>query len=155
VRLAPGEAIWMPAGNLHAYLSGTGVEIMAASDNVLRGGLTPKRVDVDELLKVLRFEVLADPKLPAAEVGPGIVTWKVPVREFALYRVKLDGRRPPTAVPATGPRIVLGTEGDVYVAEGHGTPVEVSPGRAAFAAAEAGPITLAGVGETFVAAVPA
>ena len=155
VRLAPGEAIWMPAGNLHAYLSGTGVEIMAASDNVLRGGLTPKRVDVAELLKVLRFEVLADPKLPAADVGPGIVTWPVPAREFALYRVTLDGKRPPTEVPAAGPRIVLGTAGDVYVAEGHGTPVEVSPGTAAFAAAEAGPITLAGVGETFVAAVPA
>ena len=65
VRLAPGEAIWMPAGNLHAYLRGAGVEIMAASDNVLRGGLTPKRVDVDELLRVLRFEVLDDPVLPA------------------------------------------------------------------------------------------
>lgn len=155
VHLAPGEAIWMPAGNLHAYLNGTGVEIMAASDNVLRGGLTPKRVDVDELLKVLRFEVLDDPILPSTEVAPGIVTWPVPVREFALYRVELDGTRPPTPVPASGPRIVLGTSGDVYVAEDHGTPVDVSPGKAAFAAAEAGTITLAGVGETFIAAVPA
>ena len=154
VALAPGEAIWMPAGNLHAYLSGTGVEIMAASDNVLRGGLTPKRVDVDELLKVLRFEVLEDPKLPATQIAPGIVTWQVPVREFVLYRVDLDGKRPPTAVPAEGPRIVLGTAGAVYVAEDHGTPVDVSPGKAAFAAAEAGPITLAGVGQTFIAAVP-
>jgi mannose-6-phosphate isomerase len=154
VHLAPGEAIWMPAGNLHAYLNGTGVEIMAASDNVLRGGLTPKRVDVDELLRVLRFEVLDDPILPSTEVAPGIVTWPVPVREFALYRVELDGTRPPTPVPASGPRIVLGTSGDVYVAEDHGTPVDVSPGKAAFAAAEAGPITLAGVGETFIAAVP-
>jgi mannose-6-phosphate isomerase len=155
VHLTPGEAIWMPAGNLHAYLNGTGVEIMAASDNVLRGGLTPKRVDVDELLKVLRFEVLDDPILPSSEVAPGIVTWPVPVREFALYRVELDGTRPPTPVPATGPRIVLGTSGDVYVAEDHGTPVDVSPGKAAFAAAEAGTITLAGVGQTFIAAVPA
>ena len=155
VHLAPGEAIWMPAGNLHAYLSGTGVEIMAASDNVLRGGLTPKRVDVDELLKVLRFEVLDDPILPAVEVAPGVVTWRVPVRVFALYKVELDGTRPPTPVPAEGPRIVLGTKGDVYVAEEHGTPVEIRPGRAAFAAAEAGAITVAGVGETFIAAVPA
>jgi mannose-6-phosphate isomerase len=155
VHLAPGEAIWMPAGNLHAYLNGTGVEIMAASDNVLRGGLTPKRVDVDELLKVLRFEVLNDPVLPAAPVAPGVVTWKVPVREFVLYRVELDGTRPPTPVPASGPRIILGTAGDVYVAEDHGTPVEVTPGTAAFAAADAGPITLAGIGETFIAAVPA
>ncbi|WP_421120145.1 mannose-6-phosphate isomerase, class I [Aquihabitans daechungensis] len=56
VRLEPGEAVHLPAGNLHAYLDGAGVEIMAASDNVLRGGLTPKHVDVDELLSVLRFE---------------------------------------------------------------------------------------------------
>jgi mannose-6-phosphate isomerase len=154
VRLAPGEAIWMPAGNLHAYLKGAGVEIMAASDNVLRGGLTPKRVDVDELLKVLRFEILDDPIRPATELGPGIVTWPVPVREFALYRIELDGNRPPTAVPAEGPRIVLGVEGDVFVAAGHGTPVEVAPGAAAFVPADTGPITLAGVGRAFVAAVP-
>jgi mannose-6-phosphate isomerase len=153
VRLAPGEAIWMPAGNLHAYLRGTGVEIMAASDNVLRGGLTPKRVDVDELMRVLRFEVLADPILRARPVAPGVTTWEVPVRDFALFRFELSGSRPPTPVPAEGPRIVLGTAGEVFVAEGHGTPVEVSAGGAAFAPADAGPITLAGVGEAFVAAV--
>jgi mannose-6-phosphate isomerase len=155
VRLEPGEAIWMPAGNLHAYLKGAGVEIMAASDNVLRGGLTPKRVDVEELLRVLRFEVLDDPILSGTEVAPGVQTWRVPVREFVLYRVRLDGTRPPTSVPARGPRIVLGVAGEVYVAEGHGTPVGVRAGSAAFAPAEAGPITVAGVGEVFVAAVPA
>jgi mannose-6-phosphate isomerase len=154
VRLAPGEAIWMPAGNLHAYLHGTGVEIMAASDNVLRGGLTPKRVDVEELLKVLRFEVLDDPIRPAAEVAPGVLTWRVPAREFALYRIALDGARAPTPVPAEGPRIVLAVEGDVFVAGGHGTPVEVRPGEAAFAPDDAGPITVAGMGTAFVAAVP-
>jgi mannose-6-phosphate isomerase len=154
VRLAPGEAIWMPAGNMHAYLDGTAVEIMAASDNVLRGGLTPKRVDVDELLRVLRFEVLDDPVLPATPVAPGVVTWRVPVREFELYRVELDGRRAATPVPGGGPRIVLGTRGDVFVGEGHGTPVEVGTGKAAFVPADAGPITVAGVGEVFVATVP-
>ena len=154
VRLAPGEAIWMPAGNMHAYLDGTAVEIMAASDNVLRGGLTPKRVDVDELLRVLRFEVLDDPVLAATPVAPGVVTWRVPVREFELYRVELDGRRPATPVPGGGPRIVLGTRGDVFVGECHGTPVEVGTGKAAFVPADAGPITVAGVGEVFVATVP-
>jgi mannose-6-phosphate isomerase len=154
VRLAPGEALWMPAGNLHAYLKGAGVEIMAASDNVLRGGLTPKRVDVDELLRVLRFEVLDDPILPATPVAPGIETWAVPVREFALLRIRLDGTRPPTRVPAEGPRIVLAVAGDVFVAEGHGTPIEVTPGTAAYAPADAGPISVAGVGEVFVASVP-
>ena len=61
----------MPAGNLHAYLRGTGVEIMAASDNVLRGGLTPKHVDVAELLRVLRFEVLDDPVVRPVEPSAG------------------------------------------------------------------------------------
>jgi mannose-6-phosphate isomerase len=154
VRLAPGEAIWMPAGNLHAYLSGTGVEIMAASDNVLRGGLTPKRVDVDELLRVLRFEVLEDPILPSTEVAPGVRTWRVPVREFALYRMELTPAGPPLRLPGEGPRIVLGIQGDVFVAEAvDGTPVEVTRGTAAYVPAETGPATVAGVGEVFVAAV--
>ncbi len=154
VRLAPGEAIWMPAGNLHAYLSGTGVEIMAASDNVLRGGLTPKRVDVDELLRVLRFEVLDDPILPPTQVAPGVQTWQVPVREFALYRMDLTPAAPPLPLPGAGPRIVLGTRGDVFVAEAvDGIPVEVTPGTAAYVPAETGPAIVAGVGEIFVAAV--
>ena len=155
VRLAPGEAIWMPAGNLHAYLRGAGVELMAASDNVLRGGLTPKRVDVGELLRVLVFEVLDDPILPSSPVAPGVVTWQVPVHDFVLYGVDLDGTRPPTEVPAAGPRIILSAAGDIFVGESRdGTPVELPPGTAAYAPADAGPIKLAGTGKAFVAAVP-
>ncbi len=155
VWLTPGQAIWMPAGNLHAYLGGLGVELMASSDNVLRGGLTPKRVDVDELLKVLRFEVLEDPLLHPTEIGPGVTSWKVPVPDFELYRVTLAEDRPPAELPGRGPRIILGASGDVHVGEGHGVPVEVRPGEAAYAPAGAGPLTAAGVGVIFVAAVPA
>lgn len=68
--LAPGESIYLPAGNLHAYLHGVGVEIMANSDNVLRGGLTSKHLDVDELLRVTDFEVLPVPHCPVQETGP-------------------------------------------------------------------------------------
>ena len=92
VRLAPGEAIWMPAGNLHAYLRGAGVEIMAASDNVLRGGLTPKHVDVRELLRVLRFEVLDRPGGAAGAGGTrGGDLAGAGADDFALHRVRLDG----------------------------------------------------------------
>ncbi|MGX6601955.1 mannose-6-phosphate isomerase, class I [Micromonosporaceae bacterium Da 78-11] len=155
VRLEPGEAIWMPAGNLHAYLRGAGIELMASSDNVLRGGLTPKRVDVDELLAVLRFDVLDDPILPSTQLSPGVDTWTVPVRDFALYRIDLDGTRPPTEVPADGPRIILAVSGDVFVGESiDGTPVELSPGDAAYAPADAGSIKVAGNGKVFIAAVP-
>jgi mannose-6-phosphate isomerase len=154
VRLAPGEAIWMPAGNLHAYLSGAGVEIMAASDNVLRGGLTPKRVDVDELLRVLRFEVLDEVILPPAEVAPGVVTWPVPAREFALHRVVLDDAVPEVRLPVRGPRVVLAVRGEITVVPGgSGDPVTVTAGSAAFAAAGAGEVSVSGSGVVFVASV--
>ncbi|MCU7725357.1 mannose-6-phosphate isomerase, class I [Actinoplanes sp. KI2] len=156
VRLQPGEAIWMPAGNLHAYLRGAGIELMAASDNVLRGGLTPKRVDVPELLKVLRFEVLDDPILKPTELSPGVLTWPVPVPDFVLYRLELDGTRPPAEVPAEGPRIVVVTAGDLFAGESvDGTPIELARGDAAFVPADTGKIKLAGAGTAFVAAVPA
>ena len=153
VRLAPGEAIWMPAGNLHAYLNGAGVEIMAASDNVLRGGLTPKRVDVDELLRVLRFEVLDEVVLPAADVAPGVVTWPVPAREFVLHRVQVDSDRPSVTLPVQGPRVVLCVRGAVAVVDAHGGEVTVPTGAAAFAAADDGTVTVTGTGEVFVASV--
>jgi mannose-6-phosphate isomerase len=156
VHLAPGEAIWMPAGNLHAYLNGAGIELMAASDNVLRGGLTPKRVDVPELLNVLRYEVLDDPILPSTPLSPGIVTWQVPVPDFALLRIDLDGTGAPLEVPAKGPRIVIGTDGEVYVGRAvDGMPVEVVRGGAAYASADTGAIKVAGKGQIFVASVPA
>lgn len=154
VHLAPGEAIWMPAGNLHAYLAGTGVEIMAASDNVLRGGLTPKRVDVDELLTVLRFETLDTPILPATTIAPGVQTWQVPISDFALYKLTLTPSTPPVRLPAAGPRIALSTSGDVFLAESvDGTPIALTAGEAAYIPASTGPATAAGVGEIFLAAV--
>ncbi|SCL28192.1 mannose-6-phosphate isomerase, type 1 [Micromonospora nigra] len=150
VRLAPGEAIWMPAGNLHAYLRGTGVEIMAASDNVLRGGLTPKHVDVAELLRVLRFEVLDDPVVRPRPEAPGVVTWPVPVDDFALRRVTVSAERPGVTVPVVGPRVVLCTSGEVSVGDDVAA-VVLRPGRAAVGAAAGGPLVVGGVGEAYVA----
>ncbi|MCM0676917.1 mannose-6-phosphate isomerase, class I [Micromonospora phytophila] len=150
VRLAPGEAIWMPAGNLHAYLRGTGVEIMAASDNVLRGGLTPKRVDVEELLRVLRFEVLIDPVVPALEVAPGVATWPVPVEDFALHRVTVGGGLPEVTLSVPGPRVVLCRGGELSVDDGTGA-VALAPGQAAVGTAAAGPLCVSGAGEAYVA----
>lgn len=150
VRIAPGEAIWMPAGNLHAYLRGTGVEIMAASDNVLRGGLTPKRIDVDELLRVLRFEVLDDPVVRAVPVAPGVVCWPVPVDDFALHQVQVGSDRAEVTVPLVGPRVVLCGAGALIVDDGAGS-VELGPGQAAVSPAAAGDLRIAGTGEAYVA----
>jgi mannose-6-phosphate isomerase len=71
VVLKRGEAIYLPAGNIHAYLSGLGIELMGPSDNVLRAGLTPKHVDVGELLDVVDFSPVADPRLAPTEVAGG------------------------------------------------------------------------------------
>ncbi|MCZ7439634.1 mannose-6-phosphate isomerase, class I [Micromonospora sp. WMMC241] len=150
VRLAPGDGIWMPAGNLHAYLRGTGVEIMAASDNVLRGGLTPKRVDVDELLRVLRFEVLADPVLRSERVAPGVSTWPVPVEDFALHRVTVSAGSPGVRLTLPGPRVVLCRAGKLSVDDGVGV-VTLGAGQSAVGTAAGGALALAGDGEAFVA----
>jgi mannose-6-phosphate isomerase len=147
VHLRPGEAVWMPAGNLHAYLRGTGVEIMAGSDNVLRGGLTPKHVDVPELLRVLRFEVLADPVVRPREVAPGLVTWPAPIDDFALYRADPDGGE--IVLPGHGPRIVLCLRGEVRVDDGAGE-LALTGGQAAFGAAGR-TATVAGSGEVYQA----
>jgi mannose-6-phosphate isomerase len=139
VRLEPGEAIYLGAGNVHAYLRGTGVEIMANSDNVLRCGLTPKHVDVSELLKITEFAALDDPRWPA--LGG---RFDVPVPDFGLTRLEIDE---PTGLDDVGPCIVLCTDGAVSVGE-----VAVPAGRAAFVPA-ARPTTLWGSGTAFVAGV--
>ncbi|MET7666508.1 mannose-6-phosphate isomerase, class I [Micromonospora luteifusca] len=150
VRLVPGEAIWMPAGNLHAYLSGCGVEIMAASDNVLRGGLTPKRVDVDELLRVLRFEVLDDPVRAAQPVGPGVDWWPVPVDDFALHRVRVGAAVPSVTLPLPGPRVVLCSGGSITVDDGAGA-LTLASGEAAIGTGAGEPLRISGAGEGYVA----
>ncbi|ROT32340.1 mannose-6-phosphate isomerase, class I [Micromonospora sp. HM5-17] len=152
VSLDPGEAIWMPAGNLHAYLYGAGVEILAASDNVLRGGLTPKHVDVPELLRVLRFEVLADPVVKPVPVVPGVVTWPVPVEDFALHGVRLDDAVGSATIEVRGPRIALCLTGQMTVADGAGSTL-LGQGQAAIGPAGGGPVTLSGSGEAYLASV--
>ena len=148
VLLRPGEAIWMPAGNLHAYLHGTGIEIMAASDNVLRGGLTTKAVNVPELLRVLRFDVLDDPVVPPVQVAPGVVTWSVPASEFALYRVQVHDSAAVVAAP--GPRIALCLAGVVRVDDGVAE-ARLAAGEAAVGAAAPRPVSVTGSGELYLA----
>jgi len=137
VTLAPGEALHLPAGNLHAYLSGAGVEVMANSDNVLRGGLTPKHVDVAELLRVLDFAAPAPPVLHGAPEGAW-TRYDTPAEEFLLRRLDADSGEVP--VPGGGPRILLCTAGAVGIRSGDGS-MEIKRGRAVWL----------GAGETDVA----
>jgi len=88
VVLRPGEALFLPAGNLHAYLEGLGIEIMGASDNVLRCGLTPKHIDFGELLRVLDGRSMSAPVLPPSRPAPGVALFAPPVDEFQLISVE-------------------------------------------------------------------
>src|SRR6202035_1407703 len=92
ITLAPGEAIFLPAGNLHTYLRGFAVEVMANSDNVLRGGLTPKHVDVPELLRVLDFAPTTEAQLrpQVHREGVGLI-YETPADEFAVALLTLEG----------------------------------------------------------------
>ncbi|MBS1153300.1 MAG: mannose-6-phosphate isomerase, partial [Myxococcaceae bacterium] len=112
LELKPGEAIYLPAGNLHAYVGGLGVEVMANSDNVLRGGLTPKHVDVPELLKVLDFRAGPVSIVHPTREGEEDV-YLTPASEFRLSRFSLERR---SAQPARrGVELLICTEGKVTI----------------------------------------
>jgi mannose-6-phosphate isomerase len=132
VHLAPGEALYLGAGNLHAYLSGVGVELMASSDNVLRGGLTKKHVDVPELMRVLDFGDGPVVPLRARPLDANERVWDTPAREFRLSAIELAARGD-VSRDVRGPEILLCTAGRVVVTPGDGSlPVTLEQGRAAF-----------------------
>ncbi|WP_018179050.1 mannose-6-phosphate isomerase, class I [Jongsikchunia kroppenstedtii] len=118
IHLNPGQGIFMSAGNLHAYLSGSAVEIMANSDNVLRGGLTPKHVDVAELLKVLDFHPVRPEDLAprVSELGAEQI-YETSVPEFRMSRIELDGTgmlRPESiSFDMPGPQILVCVQGAI------------------------------------------
>ncbi|WP_091328631.1 mannose-6-phosphate isomerase, class I [Geodermatophilus ruber] len=133
LKLAPGEAVFLPAGNLHAYLSGAGVEVMASSDNVLRGGLTRKHVDLAALIEVLDF---SDGRIPVLHpvLGPGGLRYRVPVEDFDLTRVELDDQA--GTLTTRGPQVLLCTEGRAVLAAADGELV-LEKGQSAFVPAGA------------------
>ncbi|GAB1508783.1 mannose-6-phosphate isomerase, class I [Actinophytocola sp. KF-1] len=111
--LGPGEAIFLPAGNLHAYLRGTALEILANSDNVLRGGLTPKHVDVPELLRVLDFGY-GDMTVTTGERSGARHVYRTAAAEFELSRLEWqEGDTAPVTLPAGTPRIVATIDGEL------------------------------------------
>jgi mannose-6-phosphate isomerase len=125
VALRPGEALFLGPGNLHAYLQGAGVEIMSASDNVVRGGLTAKHVDVDELLDVLTIEPLDEPFTFAREVEPDRWCYDTEGTPFRLWRFEVAGA---FSHVATGRELVLCADGATDVLE-RGETVVLLPGE--------------------------
>jgi mannose-6-phosphate isomerase len=152
VTLRRGEGLFVPAGVLHAYLEGLGVELMAASDNVLRGGLTPKHIDAPELLAVLDDAPGIPPTIRPRRVTEAIERYDVPIADFALDRVSVGPGRDVVLTPA-GPTILLATAGTVSVSAGAETPpVRLAPGQAVLATPDESRLALSGEGEVFVAA---
>ena len=146
ISLSAGEGIYLPAGNLHAYLHGMGFETMANSDNVLRGGLTPKHVDVPELLRVLDFTPTDESALRPQSTRDGIeIVYDTPASEFAVSVLRLDGDNlgHQTDAPARhdGPQVLLCTEGSVQV-HAKSSVLTLDRGAAAWVAADDGPIRL-------------
>lgn len=164
--LEPGEGIYLPAGVLHAYMEGTCLELMANSDNVIRGGLTPKHVDTAELLRVLRereaeesrtgttgMQLLHPVREGAAEI------WKTPAREFELSRIRRvpsvgSAGIPPVTIVPRGPEILLCTEGsfniEVASAESHA----LERGQSVFIAAACPGYRVTGAGTLWRAGEP-
>jgi mannose-6-phosphate isomerase len=143
--LRAGQVLYLPAGNIHAYLEGVGIEVMASSDNVLRGGLTPKHVDVPELMKVLDFRPLPLPLLLPEEPQPGVAVFRPAVPDFVLTVVSPDAAASAVTVPLTGPAIALCTGGAMLIGD-----YELERGQAVYVVDETS-LTVAGDGMLFVA----
>jgi mannose-6-phosphate isomerase len=156
VVLDPGEALYLPAGNLHAYLSGLGVELMSASDNVLRGGLTSKHVDVDELLRVADFEPLLEPRLASQAFGEHLSAFVAPIDDFLLVRYQNDradevaSAESATHVPVTCAAIALCTAGEAVLSGAHST-LTLKRGQACFVTGDETSLNISGTADVFIA----
>ncbi|SEE66238.1 mannose-6-phosphate isomerase, type 1 [Arthrobacter alpinus] len=139
VSLEPGQAIYLPAGNIHAYLNGLGLEVMASSDNVLRGGLTGKHVDVPELLETVDFAPSAVPVVPTRITDLGQKVWEPPFAEFALQRVEMSAGSNPVPLVQNGPMIVLAVSGSVLLDSPRGDMV-LNRGGSVFVPAAENPV---------------
>jgi len=150
--LEPGEGLFMAAGELHAHLEGTALEIMANSDNVLRGGLTPKHVEVQELLATLVFEPQERAVLKGEVRAQGETSFVTPAREFELGLLDLA---PGRGYAAGGGRleILLQLEGQSRLTAG-GRQTALDRGVSVLVPAALGAFELEGSGRVARARVP-
>ena len=149
--LSQGEAVFVPAGMPHAYLAGLGVEVMLASDNVLRGGLTPKHVDVAELAQVLVFEATNPLVAKTKTLAVGFERFDLPTPEFEFYRAQVGSNNMLVDLNLPGDAIVLCTQGAVAVSSSKSEREVINAGEAAFISGDARTFSLAGNGTAFIA----
>jgi mannose-6-phosphate isomerase len=149
--LKKGEGVFVPAGMPHAYLSGLGVEVMLASDNVLRGGLTPKHIDVQELDNVLVFAVTQPERVQTKTLAVGFEKFQIPTPEFDFYRATVGSSNLLADINLPGDAIVLCTEGSVALSNSQAQREVLNIGEAAFMSGDARSFSLAGSGTVFIA----
>lgn len=155
VELAPGEALYQPAGVLHAYVQGMGVELMANSDNVLRGGLTKKHVDVPELLKVLSFEPRPADILRGKKASGEFLRYPVPIDEFELQKLGANKTITQKCSERTSIEIGICTQGEFRLdLESGKRSINLVRGESFVLPYAAGGYTLSGRGELYLATIP-
>jgi len=115
VEVKPGEALFLQAGQLHAYLQGVGIELMANSDNVLRGGLTPKHIDVAELLSILDFKGAEAEKVQVESSAAGEEFYLTPAAEFRLSRISVEEGREYLSSRERSIEIIICTQGSASI----------------------------------------
>ena len=148
--LLPGQVVFLPAGGPHAYLRGTGIELLANSDNVVRAGLTGKHIDIPELLKLTNTAVRV-PMLAPRDLGDGVVAYDAPAPEFRLYRASLGAGA--VTLPGDGPRLVLSANGTLTLTDAAGATLKLGKGESAFLSAVGAAVTATGPAEAFIAGV--
>jgi len=155
VRLCPGEALFLPAGELHAYLKGVGIELMANSDNVIRGGLTGKHVDVPELLKITLFTTGRPQVLTALSVSGGRQMYSTPAEEFLLSLIPVNGEEPYESSGRDSVEILLCTEGRGMIRDRAGkNPIPFNKGMSFLIPAAITGYGIEGHGTFFSASIP-
>ncbi|MFM8926976.1 MAG: mannose-6-phosphate isomerase, class I [Rhodoluna sp.] len=144
--LAQGEAVFVPAGSPHAYLSGLGVEVMLASDNVLRGGLTPKHIDIEELSRVLVFESTPAELVKQTVLANGLKKFEMPTPEFTFYSVAVSPTNLLVDLNLPGDAILLCVSGSLAISTSKEERAVLEMGEAAFVSGDARTFSVAGSG---------
>ena len=150
--LQPGETMFLEAGVLHAYLEGTGIELMANSDNVIRGGLTPKHMDVAELLSILRFEGRSVKLAAADETVPGQRVFHTPAREFRLAEIRVRPQQPHRNPGSGGITLMIIVQGEGRIEAPE--PLAIKKGDSLLIPASTGPYSIHGSLHLYRADVP-
>ena len=155
VQLEPQQAMYLAAGELHAYLEGVGIELMANSDNVLRGGLTGKHIDLQELLKIVNFSEAKLNILHPERVAPGEAVYPTGTAEFVLSIIKVSGGAPFASAQKRSVEMMICTKGEATVADlGEKETTGLTRGASIVVPAAVEQYRIEGEAEIYKAAVP-